>query len=89
MKRSIMTLYRAQETAAILNFKNAKWHTDFYLREQDKGLLGGKSYLEREREYSDLQHKIKKDTFYIAPPGTLMREMGDCIVDSVETDDYQ
>lgn len=60
---------RAQETAAVLNFQNAKWHTDFYLREQDKGILAGKSYLEREREFSDLRVRLKKDSFYIAPPG--------------------
>jgi len=56
---------RAQETAAILNFKNAKWHCEFYLREQDKGIFGGKSHKEREQEFSDQLKKLKKDTFYV------------------------
>eukprot|EP01114_Cavostelium_apophysatum_P016334 TRINITY_DN4618_c1_g1_i1.p1 TRINITY_DN4618_c1_g1~~TRINITY_DN4618_c1_g1_i1.p1 ORF type:complete len:299 (-),score=62.47 TRINITY_DN4618_c1_g1_i1:1092-1988(-) len=60
---------RAQETAALLNFKNAKWHCEFYLREQDKGILAGKSHTEREKEYSDQLEKLKKDSFYVAPPG--------------------
>lgn len=60
---------RALETAAILDFKNAKWHCEFYLREQDKGILGGKSHLSREKEYSDQLEKLKKDSFYVAPPG--------------------
>lgn len=60
---------RAQETAAILQFPNAKWHCEFYLREQDKGILGGKSHQEREQEYADQLWRVKKDTFYVAPPG--------------------
>jgi len=60
---------RAQETAALLNFPNAKWHLDFYLREQDKGIFGGRPYKERERAYEDSLARLKKDTFYVAPPG--------------------
>lgn len=60
---------RAQETAAILRFPNSKWHCEFYLREQDKGIFGGKSHQEREQEYSEQLARLKKDTFYVAPPG--------------------
>jgi len=60
---------RAQETAALINLPSAKWHTEFYLREQDKGILGGKSHQEREKEYADQIEKLQKDSFYVAPPG--------------------
>eukprot|EP01114_Cavostelium_apophysatum_P015243 TRINITY_DN4111_c0_g1_i3.p1 TRINITY_DN4111_c0_g1~~TRINITY_DN4111_c0_g1_i3.p1 ORF type:complete len:281 (-),score=35.14 TRINITY_DN4111_c0_g1_i3:28-870(-) len=61
---------RAQETAAILNFPNAKWDADFYLREQDKGILSNLSHSEREREMEKLGlARLKKDMFYIAAPG--------------------
>lgn len=60
---------RAQETAALLGFEKAKWHLEFYLREQDRGVLAGKSVVEREKHYSDLMESLKKDTFYVAPPG--------------------
>jgi broad specificity phosphatase PhoE len=60
---------RAQETAALLGFENAKWHVEFYLREQDRGVLAGKSVAEREKNYSDLVETVKRDTFYVAPPG--------------------
>jgi len=60
---------RAQETAALLDFENAKWHLEFYLREQDRGVLGGKSIVEREKNFSDLIESLKKDAFYVAPPG--------------------
>lgn len=59
---------RAQETAALLGFENAKWHVEFYLREQDRGVLAGKSVAEREKNYSDLVETVKRDTFYVAPP---------------------
>jgi len=60
---------RAQETAALLNFKESKWHCEFYLREQDKGILGGKSQSQRATDYAHLLASLKKDSFYIAPPG--------------------
>lgn len=62
--------------------KNAKWVVDFYLRDQDKGKfwylniyristgdLAGKPVSQREKEYSFLLEKLKKDAFYVAPPG--------------------
>lgn len=42
---------------------------EFYLREQDKGIFGGKSHKEREAEYAEQLARLKKDTFYVAPPG--------------------
>jgi len=60
---------RAMETSALLGFKNARWISDFYLREQDKGILGGKSHTEREVEYAETIKRLKKDSFYVAPPG--------------------
>jgi len=61
---------RAQETAALLDFPNSKWDADFYLREQDKGILSNLSFAEREHEMEKLGlARLKKDMFYIAPPG--------------------
>lgn len=60
---------RAQETAALLDFVNAKWNVSFYLREQDRGILAGKSKQERANEYADLVRRWKKDSLYVAPPG--------------------
>jgi hypothetical protein len=34
-----------------------------------KIFLAGKSYTDREKEFSDLQASLKKDAFYVAPPG--------------------
>jgi len=60
---------RALETAAMMDFKNAKWFCEFYLREKDLGIFGGKSKQEREREFTEQLARLKKDTFYVAPPG--------------------
>ena len=60
---------RAIETAALLDFPHSRWSTEFYLREKDRGILGGVSKQERENEFSDLLKKMKRDAFYVAPPG--------------------
>jgi len=39
------------------------------LREKDEGILAGKSRREREREFADQMERLKKDSFYVAPPG--------------------
>ncbi|ELR21178.1 phosphoglycerate mutase family domain containing protein [Acanthamoeba castellanii str. Neff] len=41
---------RAMETASLLGLDGAQWFCDFYLRERDKGLLGGVSDLQRKEE---------------------------------------
>ena len=77
---------RAQETSALMNFKESVWYvegllleeklfslisikkrfSEFYLREQDRGILAGKSKIQREREFSDLVERLSKDAFYLA-----------------------
>jgi hypothetical protein len=57
------------ETAALLGFSNAKWFLEFYLREQDRGYMGGKSSQIRDSEYKELMAERKKDSFYFTFPG--------------------
>lgn len=61
---------RAMETAALLALEGAQWFCDFYLRERDKGLLGGISDLQRKEEaaYKAVMASQERDTFYWAPP---------------------
>jgi len=59
---------RARETAALLGL-GGQWSVDFYLREQDMGILGSISKKDR---ISDLASELKRrelDEFYWAPPG--------------------
>lgn len=60
---------RALETAALLGFSHARWQLEFYLREKDQGILAGKSHVQRAAEFSDQLDRLKKDSFYVAPPG--------------------
>jgi len=60
---------RAMETASILNFENAQWLLEFFLREQDRGVLGSTSHMKREKNYKQLMEKKKYDAFYWTPPG--------------------
>lgn len=60
---------RAMETAALLDLPNAHWVCDFYLRERDKGVLGGHSYKDRSKKFADELNRRYKDSFYWAPPG--------------------
>eukprot|EP01103_Thecamoeba_quadrilineata_P010007 TRINITY_DN2057_c0_g4_i2.p1 TRINITY_DN2057_c0_g4~~TRINITY_DN2057_c0_g4_i2.p1 ORF type:complete len:213 (-),score=22.11 TRINITY_DN2057_c0_g4_i2:45-683(-) len=57
------------ETAALLDLPQAKWVTDFYLRERDKGVLDGISSTERQKNHSDELKRRELDTFYWAPSG--------------------
>eukprot|EP01116_Phalansterium_solitarium_P009430 TRINITY_DN23557_c0_g1_i1.p1 TRINITY_DN23557_c0_g1~~TRINITY_DN23557_c0_g1_i1.p1 ORF type:complete len:336 (-),score=84.95 TRINITY_DN23557_c0_g1_i1:335-1315(-) len=60
---------RAQETAALLGLPNARWSTEFYLAERDKGVLGGLSYSKRKSERADVLKMLARDPFFVAPPG--------------------
>jgi len=60
---------RAQETSALMDFQKAIWYSEFYLREQDRGILAGRSKQQRQSEYSELVQKLAKDAFFLAPPG--------------------
>jgi broad specificity phosphatase PhoE len=60
---------RALETAAHMGFTQARWQLEFYLREKDQGVLGGKSHQQRADEFAEQLDRLKKDTFYVAPPG--------------------
>eukprot|EP01119_Soliformovum_irregulare_P005798 TRINITY_DN17547_c0_g1_i2.p1 TRINITY_DN17547_c0_g1~~TRINITY_DN17547_c0_g1_i2.p1 ORF type:complete len:320 (-),score=48.73 TRINITY_DN17547_c0_g1_i2:37-996(-) len=60
---------RARETAAHLRLPSAKWFVEFYLREKDKGVLAGSSHAVRKDTHGDVLAHMKKDAFYVAPPG--------------------
>jgi len=62
---------RAMETASLLGLEGAQWFCDFYLRERDKGLLGGVSDLQRKEEdlYRTVMQQQERDAFFWAPPG--------------------
>lgn len=56
---------RALETAALLNLPQARWNKEFYLREQDKGILGGKKLSDLEAQFGELLQKTKKDGIFL------------------------
>eukprot|EP01120_Amphizonella_sp_Union-15-10_P013535 TRINITY_DN6285_c0_g5_i1.p1 TRINITY_DN6285_c0_g5~~TRINITY_DN6285_c0_g5_i1.p1 ORF type:complete len:297 (-),score=53.33 TRINITY_DN6285_c0_g5_i1:115-1005(-) len=60
---------RAMETASLLGFTNSEWLVEFYLRERDVGVLGGKSKQERNQEFRSEIERRKRDWFYFQPPG--------------------
>lgn len=60
---------RALETAGLMGFPQARWQLEFYLREKDQGVLAGKSHQERAAEFAEQLDRLKKDSFYVAPPG--------------------
>jgi broad specificity phosphatase PhoE len=60
---------RAKETAAYMNFEEAEWFSEFYLREQDFGTLEVEKDVQNEVDYNrELDRKLI-DAFYYAPPG--------------------
>lgn len=60
---------RAQETAARMDFPNARWFSEVFLRERDWGQMDLMSWAERvEKMGSELQRK-ELDRFLFAPPG--------------------
>lgn len=60
---------RAIETAAYLNFPDALWHREVYLRERDHGQLDVMSHEERNRLFGDELKRRERDGIYWAPPG--------------------
>eukprot|EP01129_Flabellula_baltica_P016782 TRINITY_DN9103_c0_g1_i1.p1 TRINITY_DN9103_c0_g1~~TRINITY_DN9103_c0_g1_i1.p1 ORF type:complete len:303 (-),score=68.53 TRINITY_DN9103_c0_g1_i1:22-930(-) len=60
---------RAKETAAYLGFENSEWLSEFFLREQDMGLLQGLSKTERKEKYGDILKVKELDAYYFQPPG--------------------
>lgn len=57
------------ETAAHLDFPHAEWFSEFFLREQDMGVLAGKSKMERQTEFKEEMQRRSRDLFYYQPPG--------------------
>ncbi len=60
---------RAMETAALLDFPDAVWYTEFYLRERDWGELDVMTEEERRTKFSSAMKKKEFDSFYFTPPG--------------------
>jgi len=60
---------RAIETAAHLGFPGALWFTEFFLREQDQGVLANRSTKEVHDQYSQELKRRSRDVFYYQPPG--------------------
>jgi len=67
---------RAMETAAYLDLDGAEWYSEIFLREQDKGVLAGKSQAERLKDFASEMARRNRDTFYYAPPGG--ESLADC-----------
>lgn len=59
---------RAQETAARLGLPDAKWYSDFYLRERDRGDLDVIPQSELVEKYADSLRQRDIDAFYWTPP---------------------
>jgi NAD+ kinase len=59
---------RAMETAALLDIENAKWFTEFYLRERNWGSLDRASVLERNERFQESMDERSIDPFYWTPP---------------------
>jgi broad specificity phosphatase PhoE len=60
---------RAMETAALLDLEKANWHTDFFLRERDRGILSNLTRSEVRTRHQDELAREELDPFYHAPPG--------------------
>uniref|UniRef100_A0A0G4I7I0 phosphoglycerate mutase (2,3-diphosphoglycerate-dependent) n=1 Tax=Chromera velia CCMP2878 TaxID=1169474 RepID=A0A0G4I7I0_9ALVE len=60
---------RAIETAAMLDLPQARWMTEMYLRERDRGLLAGMTKEEREAAHPHAMNRAKRDALYWQPPG--------------------
>ncbi|HZS43070.1 MAG TPA: phosphoglycerate mutase family protein [Candidatus Paceibacterota bacterium] len=59
---------RAMETAALLDIPEAKWFTEFYLRERNWGSLDRVSVKEREEKFQEAMMEREIDPFYWTPP---------------------
>ncbi|MEK7464481.1 MAG: phosphoglycerate mutase family protein [Patescibacteria group bacterium] len=60
---------RAMETAACLNLPDAKWFSEFYLRERDWGELDITSDEERRTKFEGAMKRRELDSFFWTPPG--------------------
>lgn len=59
---------RAMETAGLLNLEDAKWFTEFYLRERNWGSLDRVSVKERQEKFQEAMEEREIDSFYWTPP---------------------
>lgn len=60
---------RAMETAGYMDLSNARWVTEVYLRERDRGVMAGKSKNDRIELYQEELQRKKLDGFYWQPVG--------------------
>jgi len=60
---------RAMETAALLNFKNAEWYREIFLRERSWGQLDVMSQEERFTRFNEEMSRRARDGYFWAPPG--------------------
>jgi len=60
---------RAMETAAHLQIPHSLWYTEFFLREQDQGVLAGRPTKDNEELYANELQRRSRDIFYYQPPG--------------------
>ena len=66
---SVSTHLRALETAAYLDLPDAKWYSEYYLREREWGELESMPDHERQERFADVLAKRRADSFYWQPPG--------------------
>lgn len=59
---------RAQETAGLLGQRDARWYSDIYLRERDRGDLDVCSAEEAQAKHGDSLRRRDIDPFYWCPP---------------------
>ncbi len=59
---------RAMETGALMEFPDANWHLDFYLRERDAGLYDILPEDEKMKRYPEEYKQYMLDPFYWTPP---------------------
>ena len=52
------------ETAAMLGLPSARWATEIYLRERDRGILANKTHAERHSMHPDEMLRKERDAFY-------------------------
>nr|PIL97537.1 phosphoglycerate mutase family protein [Toxoplasma gondii COUG] len=60
---------RAMETAAMLSLPSARWATEMYLRERDRGILANKPHHERHEQHPEEMRRKERDAFYWQPSG--------------------
>jgi len=60
---------RAMETAGHLQLEGAEWFSEFFLREQDMGVLSGQTEKQQTEEFASELERRSRDAFYYAAPG--------------------